>query len=50
MTKSYPTDLSDYEWNYIEAHVLPTQGHGRPRIHSPRENLDAIFYILKHLV
>jgi putative transposase len=47
MRKPYPTDLSDAEWKYIEPHVPPPQGHGRPRIHSPREILDAIFYVLK---
>jgi hypothetical protein len=45
--KPYPTDLSDEEWNYIEPHVPLPQGHGRPRIHSPREILDAIFYVLR---
>jgi transposase len=25
----------------------PAKEHGRPRIHSPREILDAIFYVLK---
>src|ERR687898_644087 len=44
MRKPYPTDLSDAEWNYIEPHLPPPSGHGRPRIHSTREILDAIFY------
>src|ERR671913_1206316 len=47
MRKPYPTDLSDAEWNYIEPHMPPPSGHGRPRIHSLREILDAIFYILR---
>jgi putative transposase len=47
MRKPYPTDLSDDEWNYIEPHMPAPQGHGRPRIHSPREILNAIFYVLK---
>jgi putative transposase len=47
MRKPYPTDLSDAEWNYIEPHMPAPKGHGRPRIHSPREILDAIFYVLK---
>jgi len=47
MRKPYPTDLSDAEWKYIEPHVPVPKGYGRPRIHSPREILDAIFYILR---
>jgi putative transposase len=40
-------DLSDVEWNYIEPHMPASKGHGRPRTHSLREILDAIFYLLK---
>jgi putative transposase len=47
MRKAYPTDLSDAEWNYIEPHLPAPTGHGRPRTHSLREILDAIFYLLK---
>jgi putative transposase len=47
MRKPYPKDLSDDEWNYIEPHMPPPLGHGRPRIHSLREILDAIFYVLR---
>jgi transposase len=47
MRRPYPTDLSDAEWNYIEPHLPASKGHGRPRIHSPREILDAIFYLLR---
>ncbi len=47
MRKPYPTDLSDDEWKYIEPHMLAPKGHGRPRIHSPREILNAIFYVLR---
>ena len=47
MRKPYPTDLSDDEWNYIEPHMPAPQGQGRPRVHSPREILYAIFYVLK---
>ena len=46
MRKPYPTDLSDAEWNYIEPHMPATMGHGRPRTHSLREILNAIFYHL----
>src|SRR5215218_9688268 len=47
MRRTYPTDLSDEEWKYIESHVPKPKGQGRPRIHSPREILDAIFYVLR---
>jgi len=47
MRKPYPTDLSDAEWNYIEPHMPAPKGHGRPRIHSLREILNAVFYLLK---
>jgi putative transposase len=47
MRKPYPTDLSDAESNYIEPHMPPPLGRGRPRIHSLREILDAIFYVLR---
>ena len=47
MRKPYPTDLSDKEWKYIEPHIPTPKGNGRPRIHSLREILNAIFYILR---
>jgi putative transposase len=47
MRKPYPTDLSDDEWKYIEPHMPVPKGHGRPRIHTLREILDAIFYVLR---
>jgi transposase len=47
MRKPYPTDLSDAEWKYIEAHLPAPNGFGRPRTHSLREILNAVFYLLK---
>jgi putative transposase len=47
MRKPYPTDLSDDEWQHLEPHVPAPKGQGRPRIHTLREILDAIFYVLK---
>jgi putative transposase len=47
MRRHYPTDLSDAEWKYIEPHMPAPKEHGRPRIHSPREILNAIFYVLR---
>jgi putative transposase len=47
MRKPYPTDLSDAEWTCLELHLPTPKAIGRPRIHSLREILDAVFYILK---
>jgi putative transposase len=48
MRRTYPTDLSDAEWRCLEDH-LPASHHnnGRPRLHSLREILNAIFYLVK---
>ncbi len=47
MRRSYLTDLSDAEWEYIEG-LLPTpENEGRPRLHSLREILNAIFYVAR---
>jgi putative transposase len=47
MRKSYPTDLSDAEWECIEPYLPTPRDAGRPRRHSLREILDAIFYIVR---
>jgi putative transposase len=47
MRKTYPTDLSDAEWKYIEPHLPSPEGFGRPRTHDLREILNAVFYLLK---
>jgi putative transposase len=47
MRKTYPTDLSDTEWARIEPHLPVPKASGRPRTHSPREILNAIFYVLR---
>src|SRR5215211_3861786 len=47
MKRSYSTDLTDAEWEYIESYVPAPNKRGRPRIHSTREVLNAIFYVLK---
>jgi putative transposase len=47
MRKPYPTDLSDAEWTCIEPHLPTPRAAGRPRRHSLREILDAIFYMVK---
>ena len=48
MKRSYQTDLTDAEWKALEPHVPAANKRGRPRIHSPREILDAVFfYVLR---
>jgi transposase len=43
----YPTDLTDDEWQLLEP-LLPGSGKpGRPRKHSWRDILNAIFYVLR---
>ncbi len=46
-SRRYPSDLSDAEWPLLQP-LLPTpKRRGRPRLHSPREILNAVFYVLK---
>ncbi len=45
MKRSYPTDLSDAEWECLESHVPAPNKRGRPKTHSSREILNAIFCI-----
>jgi putative transposase len=46
MRRAYLTDLSDAEWECIEG-LLPTpENEGRPRLHSLREILNAIIYVV----
>ncbi len=47
MRKTYPTDLSDAEWACLEPHLPAPKATGRPRIHSLRDILNAIFYVLR---
>jgi putative transposase len=47
MKRSYSTDLTDAEWECLELHVPPPNTRGRPKTHSSREILNAIFYVLK---
>jgi len=43
----YLTDLADKEWIVIEPILPVVRSGGRPRIHSIREILNAIFYIVR---
>ena len=45
--RSYPTDLSDDEWEILKPLIPEAKPGGRPRAHRPRELLNAIFYILR---
>jgi putative transposase len=47
MIRSYSTDLTDAEWECLELHVPAPNKRGRPKTHSSRQILNAIFYILK---
>jgi putative transposase len=47
MRRAYQTDLSDAEWSYIEPYLPTSTVPGRPRVHTLREILDAIFYIVR---
>lgn len=46
-SKRYPTDLSDAEWSLLKPHLPAPKRRGRPRVHSPCEILNAVFYVLK---
>jgi hypothetical protein len=46
--KSLPvTDLTDAEWTYLKDHLPTPKAPGRPRVHTLREILKAIFYIVR---
>jgi putative transposase len=47
MKRSYSTDLCDAEWESLKVHVPPPNKRGRPKTHTTREILNAIFYVLK---
>jgi putative transposase len=47
MKRRYSTDLTDAEWERLQLHVPPPNKRGRPKTHSTREILNAIFYLLK---
>src|SRR5215210_7462854 len=47
MRRAFQSDLSDAEWNCLKSHLPAPKATGRPRLHSLREVLDSIFYVLK---
>src|SRR3712207_5012231 len=47
MRRTYPTDLSDAQWIRLQPYLPTPKAEGRPRIHSLRDVLDAIFYVVR---
>src|SRR5919112_445620 len=47
MRKAYQSDLSDEEWTFLEPFLPAPTATGRPKTHSTREILNAIFYIVR---
>src|SRR5260221_10296522 len=47
MSTTYPSDLSDSEWACVQRYLPSLPARGRPRTHSLRLILDAIFYVLR---
>ncbi len=45
--KPYKSDLTDREWEALEALIPPPKPGGRPRSVNVREILNAIFYVLR---
>ena len=45
--KRYPSDLSFKQWKIIEPFIPPAKQGGRPRKHSMKDILDAIWYKVK---
>jgi len=47
MSTTYPSDLTDAEWDCVQRYLPPLARRGRPPIHSLRRILDAIFYVVR---
>jgi len=45
--RPYLTDLSDAELDHLEPHLPASKSVGRARLHSLREILNAIFYVVR---
>ena len=46
MRKAFQSDHLDAEWSCLEPHLPIPKSSGRPKLHSTREILNAIFYIV----
>ena len=44
MRRAYQSDLSDEEWSFLQPHLPVPDAPGRPRVHTLREILDAVFF------
>src|SRR3712207_5615887 len=47
MRRPYLTDISDAEWTHLKDHLPTPKAPGRPRVHTLREILNAIFYLAR---
>ena len=47
MSTTYPSSLSDAEWECLQRYLSTARTRGRPRTHSLRDIVDAIFYVLR---
>jgi putative transposase len=47
MSTTYPSDLTDAEWERVQPYIPLPSTRGRPRIHSLRRVFDAIFHVLR---
>ncbi len=47
MSSIYPSNLTDAEWACVQRYLPSGTRRGRPRSHSLRDILDAIFYVLR---
>src|SRR5262249_1198502 len=47
MNTTYPSDLTDAEWECVQRFLPQVSTRGRPRTHPLRRILDAIFYVLR---
>ena len=45
--KTYPSDLTDHQWDCIKRHLPPAKAGGRPRSTSMRSVCNAIFYVAR---
>ena len=47
MRRAYQSDLSDAEWSCLQPHLPLPKATGRPKLHTTREIINAIFYIVR---
>src|SRR5215207_9125553 len=47
LRKSYPSDLTDDEWQVLEPYVPPVEWGGRPADYARREIVNAILYVVR---